>query len=149
MIYLDSSALVKLVRFERETPSLLAWLRERASAPLVSSFLAEVEVARAVRRYDPTALVNVPGVMARLYRMEIDARIRAMAAAYDDANLRSLDAIHLATAELLALESQELQAFVAYDERLVAAAKGRHLVVAMPGRPLSAVSTVGTPSPNG
>jgi len=106
MIYLDSSALVKLVRRERETPDLLVWLRERASAALVSSCLAEVEVARAIRWYDPTALANISGVMARIYRVEIDARIRAMAAAYEDAALRSLDAIHLATAELLARESQ-------------------------------------------
>ena len=133
MIYLDSSALVKLVRHERETPDLLAWLRERASAALVSSCLAEVEVARAIRRYDPTALANIPGVMARLYRVEIDARIRAMAAAYEDAALRSLDAIHLATAEFLARESQDLEAFVAYDERLLVAAERRDLVVAMPG----------------
>lgn len=132
MIYLDSSALVKLVRHERETPGLLTWLRERASAALVSSCLAEVEVARAIRRYDPTALANIPGVMTRMYRVEIDARIRAMAAAYEDAALRSLDAIHLATAELLARESQDLEAFVAYDERLLVAAKRRDLVVAMP-----------------
>lgn len=133
MIYLDSSALVKLVREEPETPTLVAWLGERLTIARVTSCLAEIEVARAIRRHDPAASAGLPGVLARLYRVEIDARIRAIAAAYDDPALRSLDAIHLATAEMLSLEGQPLTAFVAYDDRLLAAAEKRGMTTVRPG----------------
>jgi predicted nucleic acid-binding protein len=133
MIDLDSSAIVKLVRREPETPALVAWLKERHAEPKVSSCLAEVEVVRALRRYDADALVGVPAVLARLYRIEMDARIRAMAAAYEDPLLWTSDAIHLATAEMLLQEGQALGALVAYDDRLLAAAHRRGLPVPKPG----------------
>ncbi|MGC8487749.1 MAG: type II toxin-antitoxin system VapC family toxin [Clostridia bacterium] len=133
MIYLDSSALVKLIRDEPETPALIAWLNDRASVACVSSCLAEVEVARALRRHDPAALATMPAVMARVYRVEIDARIRARAAAYDDLLLPSLDAIHLATADVLISEGQPLDALVAYDDRLLAAASARDWPTSKPG----------------
>ena len=134
MIYLDSSAVVKLVRREVGTAQLLNWLRRRADRQLVSSTLVEIEVPRALRRYAPSALPNVPAVLSRLYRLEIDATIRATAAAYQDASLRTLDAIHLATAHLLVSDStQGLEAFVAYDRRLNAAAAALGMRVASPG----------------
>lgn len=102
-------------------------------APLVSSALVEVEVPRALRRYSPAALVGVPAVFAKLYRMQIDTAIRATAAAYGDTALNSLDAIHLATAQLLATEAEGLDAFVAYDHRLLGAARLIGLRIASPG----------------
>ena len=98
MIYLDSSAVVKLVRREPGSDALVAWLQAQGDVALVSSCLVEVEVPRAIRRYDPDSLQNVGPLIARLYKVEIDAKVRAMAAAYGDKLLRSLDAIHLATA---------------------------------------------------
>ncbi|MDA8346870.1 MAG: type II toxin-antitoxin system VapC family toxin [Thermaerobacter sp.] len=133
MIYLDSSAVVKLVRWEAQSAELVAWLVERSDSALVSSCLVEVEVTRAIRRYDPAALAGVPGVIARLYRVEIDARIRARDAAYEDGLLRNLDAIHLATAEMLATETHELEAVVAYDERLLSAALAHGFSAVSPG----------------
>jgi uncharacterized protein len=134
VIYLDSSAVVKLVRNEAGTAQLVTWLRRRRTNPLVSSALVEVEVPRALRRYAPSALVDVPAVLARLYRVEIDATIRATAAAYQDDSLRSLDAIHLATAQLLMSESSEkLDAFVAYDRRLLSAAAAMRMPIVSPG----------------
>ena len=134
MIYLDSAAVVKLVRAEPFTQNLLDWLNDRRELPLVSSALVEVEVVRALRRTVPQALGRVPAVLARMYRLEIDAVIRAVAAAYDDPHLRSLDAIHLATAATLTDRSDgELQAFVTYDKRLLAAAAAAGLPTASPG----------------
>lgn len=129
MIYLDSAAIVKLVRHETETPALLSWLNSRPQTPLVASALVEVQVPRALRRYAPQALVGVPSVLARIYRLEIDATIRATAATYAEPTLRSLDAIHLATAQLVAAE---LEAFVTYDKRLLAAAADAGLPTASP-----------------
>lgn len=129
MIYLDSAAVVKLVWAEAETPALLAWLSARASTPLVTSALVEVEVPRALRRRAPVALAAVPGILSVLDRVDIDASIRATAASFPDPMLRSLDAIHLATAQLFA---GQLDAFVTYDSRLLGAARQAGLPVASP-----------------
>ncbi|MGB9223960.1 hypothetical protein [Mycobacterium sp.] len=69
--------------------------------------------------------------MARVSRYEVDEVVRA-AAAYPDATLRSLDAIHLATGD--SVFGTTLTAFVTYDERLLAAAAAAGLPVAAPGR---------------
>lgn len=133
MIYLDSCAIVKLVVPEPESAALVAWLNERAGVPLMTSVLAEVEVPRALRRAAPGALGLVTGTLARLDRFALDAPVRATAAAYITANLRSLDAIHLATAENLVAAGKNVAAFVSYDRRLAAAAAEVGLTVAAPG----------------
>ncbi len=133
MIYLDSSAVVKLVHLEAASIELVAWLGERGDTTLASSALVEVEVPRALRRNAPSALGRAQAVLARLYRIEIDATTRAAAAAYEDGALRSLDAVHLATAELLAREGEGLEAFVAYDRRLLVAAGSIGLPALGPG----------------
>ena len=130
MIYVDSAALVKLVRLEHATPELVGWLNERSGIALVCSVLAEVEVPRAIRRVAPDALPAVPATLARLYRLEIDATVRSSAAAMAEPNLRTLDAIHVATAIAL---GADLQAFVSYDERLLQTAEGLGLPVVSPG----------------
>lgn len=130
MIYLDSAALVKLVRSEAASEELVAWLNARVGTPLVSSVLAEVEVPRALRRVAPDALPAVHATLARLYRVEIDAGIRAAAADFVDADLRSLDAIHLATAQAV---GPGLAAFVTYDARLLSAAQSAGLPLVSPG----------------
>lgn len=134
MIYLDSAAVIKLLRREVATAELVTWLNDRSDAPLVASALVEVEVPRALRRSAPQALVGVPAALARLYRVEIDNTIRATAAAYAEPTLRSLDAIHLATARTLADQpGAAFEAFVTYDQRLLAAAKAAGLPTAAPG----------------
>ena len=135
MIYLDSAAVVKLVRQEAHSTDLVAWLNNHHDVPLVSSALIEVEVPRALRRSAPQALVGVPAAVGRLFRLEIDATIRATAAAFNEPMLRSLDAIHLATAQVLTQESDaELIAFVTYDKRLLASAQAAGLPTASPGQ---------------
>ncbi len=134
MIYLDSAAVVKLVRLEDQTAALVEWLNGHPDASLVSSALVEVEVPRALRRAAPQALVGVPSALARLYRVEIDSAVRATAATYDDPMLRSLDAIHLATAQMLAGEAGgAFEAFVRFDKRLVAAAAAIGVTAESPG----------------
>ena len=134
MIYLDSAAVIKLLRREPATEDLVAWLNDRSGMSLVASALVEVEVPRALRRAAPQALVGVPSVLSRLYRVEIDATVRSAAGAYSEPLLRSLDAIHLATAEILARQAgSDFAAFVTYDRRLLDGAKGVGLPVASPG----------------
>jgi predicted nucleic acid-binding protein len=132
MIYLDSSALVKMIRIEPESTGLIAWLNSQPSQPLTASALVEVEVPRALRRSQPGALAGVSPVLARLNRVEMTSWVRATAGAYPDPMLRSLDALHLATAELLVATGQHIIAFVTYDVRLAAAATTAGLTVQAP-----------------
>lgn len=129
MLYLDTSALVKLVRIEQETAALEQWLTERPAAPWVTSALAEVELPRALRFADPASLINVPGVLATIDLVEIDATVRTNAAAISPPTVRSLDAIHLATALEFAAD---LEALVTYDKRLGEAAQSAGLSWAAP-----------------
>jgi len=133
VIYLDTSALVKLVRAEAESPALVEWLAQHTDVPCIASVLVEVELPRALRRSQPGVLGGVPAVLARLYRYEMDAAVRATAAGYLEASLRSLHAIHLATAEVLVAAGKTITAFVAYDQRLRDAAKNLGLTVVTPG----------------
>jgi len=133
VIYLDSAAVVKLVREEDETPALVTWLNERAGERLVASALVEVEVPRALRRSQPEVLGAVAATLARIDRVELDAAIRATAAAYVDSHLRSLDAVHLATADQLVASGKDVSAFVTYDKRLAEAARTASLTVVAPG----------------
>ena len=134
MIYLDSAAIVKLAHPEAESANLQIWLSERAALTRVTSALADVEVPRAILRHAPDSLPNVPVVLSTIARFEIDLAVRALAASYTNPLLRSLDAIHLATAQVIAAELGEpLAAFVSYDTRLLAVAKSAGLATASPG----------------
>jgi uncharacterized protein len=133
VIYLDSSALVKLVAPEVESAALVAWLADRPDEPQVSSALVEVEVPRALRRSTANRLGAVAPMLVRLERFDIDAPVRATAGAYVDPLLRSLDAIHLATAENLVASGKSLGAFVTYDKRLAVAAADAGFTVVAPG----------------
>jgi predicted nucleic acid-binding protein len=133
VIYLDTSALVKQIRIEAESDDLADWLDTRRETPWITSVLAEIELPRAIRSVAPEGLSSVPSVLARLNRFEIDALIRSTAAAYDDPALRSLDAIHLATAQIASADTP-LTAFVTYDSRLIAAAEAVGIPTTAPGR---------------
>ena len=122
MIYLDTAAIVKLIRIENESAALVRWLNEQAGQPLVASALVEIELPRALRRSQPEVLSLVAAVLSRLHRVDINAAVRATAAAYIERTLRTLDAIHLATAEFLVASGLQLTAFVTYDKRLAEAA---------------------------
>lgn len=131
MIYLDTSALVKLLRREPESDALVDWLDDCPTTLLVTSTLTEVELPRALRRIDPTLIAGAPGLLERLARYEIDHVVRATAAAYKTVELRSLDVIHLATSQVVL--GSRLTAFVTYDRRLRAAAADLQMPVASPG----------------
>jgi len=133
MIYLDTAALVKLIRREPESDELADWLDARTGTTLVTSTLAEVELPRALRRTEPDLVAAVPALLEHMARYEIDELVRTTAGAYTSAYLRSLDAIHLATAH--AAFGGQLTSFVTYDKRLRGAAEELGLPVASPGAP--------------
>jgi predicted nucleic acid-binding protein len=133
VIYLDTCAAIKLVRAEPESTELLSWLNSHRGGRLISSVLLEVELERALRRNEPKALPFVPSVLRRITRLEIDPDIRRTAAAYQDPLLRSLDAIHLATAQVVAESTGADLDFLTYDKRLIAAARDVGIHVEHPG----------------
>jgi predicted nucleic acid-binding protein len=116
--YLDSSAIVKLAVREPESLALRRYLRRRQ--PLVSSALARTEVLRALLPAGDAAVARGRSVLQRLDLVRVNDRILNAAGTLPLPELRSLDAIHLATAHQL---GEELRAVVAYDNRMVTAAK--------------------------
>jgi uncharacterized protein len=132
MIYLDSSALVKLAVTEPESVALARWLAERASQPLVSSALHRAELPRAVWQAEPGALPRSYKVLRRIARVALSADVLDDSATLPPQELSAAQAIHLASA--LAVR-RDLTAFVSYDECLLAAAENAGLPVASPGTP--------------
>jgi len=134
VIYLDSSAAVKLLHRELHSTELQAFLDAKPRSPLVSSALIEVELPRALRRWTPDAQPRIDRFLQQLYRPDIDRGVRSLAAGFENPYLRSLDAIHVATALMLNRETDgELDHFVAYDHRLLAVAAALDLPTASPG----------------
>ena len=128
--YLDASALVKLATPEAETNALRAALDTYDAR--VTSRLAIVEVARALLRRGVASAALVDAVaeaFTGLAIMELDAATAESAARIGPSTLRSLDAIHLASA--LALGT-ELKGMVSYDARLADAARASSLEVVAP-----------------
>lgn len=128
LVYLDSSAIIKLVFEEDETDALLTFLQTRPQR--VSSALARIEVLRIVSRaQDPLPLREAKRVLSALDLIRMDDDIVTRAAALEPAGLRSLDAVHLATAQML---GHHLAGMVVYDRTLAAAAKAADITVWSP-----------------
>ena len=127
MVYLDSSALVKLVVLEPESRALRAYLRREPER--VSCGLARSEVLRAVRPLGPAAIETARRLLRSVNLVRLDDTLRDAAGILEPLALRSLDAIHLVTAQLVA---PALRAVVTYDRRMTDAAAALGFPVAAP-----------------
>jgi predicted nucleic acid-binding protein len=129
LVYLDSSALVKLVVVEPESSALIEQLQEWPQR--VSSALALTELPRALKRADLGAAAHrrAREVLGRIALVDVDRRILATAATLEPSALRTIDAIHLATALTV---REDLEIIVTYDRRLRAAAERVQIEVAAP-----------------
>jgi uncharacterized protein len=125
LLYLDSSAIVKLVVSESETRALRGLLRSWPER--VSSVIARIEVDRVAKRIGGGTVRRARTVLSRMALVELDDQVVRAASAIQPTELRTLDAIHLATALSL---GEELGAMCAYDARLAdaAAATGAEVV---------------------
>lgn len=128
MIYLDTSAAIKLVLPEAETPELELWIAEHAATARVSSRLLRIEMLRSVARHAPERMGRANVVLSSVVLVNMDD-IASTAEIIGDRGLRSLDAIHLATAHEL---RAELTAFVCYDKRLIDSARALGLPTESP-----------------
>lgn len=143
MIYLDSCALVKLIREEDESAALQAWLDERADEVMVTSELARAEVHRVIRRNNHSErgelidaeklsadLDEAVAVLEAVTQVVVDRKVLDRAGALEAPMVRTLDAIHLATA--LDLQASTIE-FVTYDRRLAAVVRQAGLAAVSPG----------------
>lgn len=120
MIYLDASALVKLAVTEPESEALTAWLRENTGLTRVSSPIVRVEVPRAVWRADPGSLPQAYTIVRRLRAVYLTEAVLTRAVGVRPNVLRTLDAIHVASAMSI---RDNLTALVSYDKRMLIAAQ--------------------------
>jgi predicted nucleic acid-binding protein len=128
LLYLDASALVKLVITEPESAALRMFIS--GDPLLISSRIGAVELRRVAARQDEQpAEPQVDAVLANMLVVEVDELVAASAGTVAPTYLRTLDAIHLASAVTLA---PELDAFVTYNARLADAARAAGLNVVAP-----------------
>jgi len=131
LIYLDSCALVKVVLPEAESPALEAFLDGHAATRQVSSALVRTALRRALIHNDAQQyrFELAEQVLTSLRMVDVTALLLDAAGAIPGRSLRSLDAIHLATAELL---QPNVDMFLTYDHKLAAAAEERGFRVVAP-----------------
>ena len=128
-VYLESSAATKLAKAEPPAPALREWL---IGKDVVTSTLTSLESKRAaMRSVDPVAAAQVlDAVLDNVFLLSIDEYVVHRAARVEPTSLRSLDAIHLVTAQRM---GDYLESFVTYDRRLADAARAVGLPVESPG----------------
>lgn len=130
-LYLDASALVKLVKKEGESDALRRYLRRHRGDGRVTSALARVEVVRAVSPGGADAIAHARRQLSRVDQVNIDRQLLDDAAALAPGSvLRSLDAIHLVSARSL---GADLRTVLSYDQRLNDAARALGLATESPG----------------
>lgn len=131
MIYLDTSAMVKLVTAEQESPALIDWLNANPDENLATSVIGHIELVRAAGRVGAAAVAVAHKLASTIDTLILTDTIAAVAATISPTELRTLDAIHLATAHT---HRGGLIALCAYDHRLLEAAASQDLPTVSPGR---------------
>ncbi len=126
--YLDTSAFLKLVVHERESDELLAWAVDQ-DAQFFASELLRVGALRTARRHSPEALLETRARLDAVTLVGVSADICERAAELDPSILRSLDAVHLATALQV---GDALQGVITYDARLEQACAAHGVRVVAP-----------------
>ena len=129
LYYADTSAVIKLLAEETHSRAFAAFYDAHADAEWVSSALLRIEVARAVARAMPALLPAARDLLIAFSTIAIDDDIVEGAMNEPDRTLRSLDAIHLATARIF---GPDLDALVSYDDRLIKAATDAGLAAVSP-----------------
>ncbi|MGI8416506.1 MAG: type II toxin-antitoxin system VapC family toxin [Nakamurella sp.] len=128
-IYFDASALAKLILIEDESNALRSWIEERRGSSQLTSVIGAVELQRLAARVGQNALTAAMQLIAGIDLLELTPTALTFAAALSPPEVRTLDALHIASA----LECDDLDAVVTYDLRMAAAAAGYGLPVVSPG----------------
>lgn len=126
-LYLDSSAFVKTLVPEPESRALRLFLRLHGRR--VSSALLRAEALRAVRHLGPDAVATARSGLRRVNLIAVTDALLEAAGTLEPRIIRTLDALHLATALSL---GDDLEAVVTYDERMTEGARQLGLPVSAP-----------------
>ena len=128
-LYIDTSALVKLVTVEPESAPLRSYLLEAGGDAEFTAAITRTELVRAAARLRDTDIARQASLLlTRLQFVEISTALLDAAAVLPPPELRALDAIHLAAA----MTAPDLRALVTYDRRLADAAADAGVVVVSP-----------------
>lgn len=133
LIYLDTSALVKLVTREQGSAELWSYLRQERGCGRFSSMLSLAELLRAATPHGPRAMSAARRVLAGVHLVDVsrDLLERAGTMRLDgEVRLRTLDAVHVVTAGTV---QERLRAVVTYDDRMKVAATSLGFEVVAPG----------------
>jgi predicted nucleic acid-binding protein len=125
-IYIDSSAILKMIIKEKESDAIISIARAR----FITSEISRVEVIRAVLKYEPSALKSAAQVLKNINYVKIDSQTLVQAERLPDRiNLRALDAIHIAVAAKMGLK---INSILTYDKQMAKAAKALGFEVMAP-----------------
>lgn len=125
--YIDSSAIIKLIVAEKESPDLQDYI----SHGLLTSEIARVEVLRTVTMNAPDFVASAKKVLGALNTVDINASILYMAEDFgSEISLRTLDAIHVATALSM---RDVIEGVITYDKGISKDTKALGLIVVSPG----------------
>ena len=128
-IYVDTSALVKLVVVEAESAALRSYFEDFAHDTLFAAALARTELVRSVARLGSIEIIETARlVLTKLDLVTLNLALLDAAATIGALELRTLDAIHLAAART----APDLRALVTYDNRLAQAAAAAGIAVVSP-----------------
>ncbi len=127
--YIDTSAALKLIAEESHSHAFAEFYDRNAGTPWVSSALLRVELIRAVGRTRPALLPDARALLPAFDYIAIDEQVMDAAMVEPDRSLRSLDAIHLASARQL---GSDLSGLATYDIRLALAASAQGIPVIDP-----------------
>jgi uncharacterized protein len=130
LYYLDTSAAFKLLAAEQHSDAFFAFYQDHSTDTWISSDLLRIAVSRAVARTWPALIPDAQRLLDAFEYVQISEDVVRSAIVEPDRLLRSLDAIHLATARLLV---PDLTALLTYDDRLAKAAADAGIAVLTPG----------------
>lgn len=127
MWYIDSSAIIKLIKPEKESAALI----KKLPSALIASRISRVEVTRTIIRYEPDLLDSTYNVLADIQMVPVEDAIVTIAENLPQfIELRSLDSLHIASA--LAIKNV-LKGIITYDKEMVIAANALGFKTLSPG----------------
>ncbi|MFB7270547.1 type II toxin-antitoxin system VapC family toxin [Streptomyces sp. NPDC056244] len=129
LYYVDTSAALKLLVEESHSKAFAEFYDRATGATWVSSALLRIDVMRAVTRVFPALLPDARDLLLAFDFVSIDDDIVDAAMNEPDRMLRSLDAVHLATARVL---GTDVTGLATYDDRLAAAGKDAGFEIVSP-----------------
>jgi uncharacterized protein len=127
LVYLDTSAFMKLVTREAESEALRRHLR--GARLHTSAILLQTEALRAASRLSTAHVALARQLLEGLALIHVDRQLYAVAGTIAPPDLRTLDALHVAAALTL---GQDLAELVTYDRRMIEAARFHGLPVSSP-----------------